>query len=117
MTNHDKQTQTAADIFQQRHNHHTIANISVCHLRNRFVITALVNDIKIRETILLQEILEHNNAANDSTSEEDDSSLEQYDPAEYAKCIACENIGQIGNLCTNPQCEDSGAIYADLIFE
>ena len=117
MTNHDEHNQTAEDIFQQRHNNHTITNISVRRLRNRFIITALVNDRKIREVILLQEILEHNNAANDSTSEEDDSSLEQYDPAEYAKCIACENIGQIGNLCTNPQCEDSGAIYADPLLE
>ena len=116
MTNHDEHNQTAEDIFQQRHNNHTITNISVRRLRNRFIITALVNDRKIREVILLQEILEHNNDANNSTSDED-SSLGQYDPAEFATCIACEDIGQIGNLCTNSQCEDSGAIYADPLIE
>ena len=39
----------------------------------------------------------------------------RYETPELAKCVGCEGIGLLGNLCTEDQCIDSGNIYADSI--
>ena len=39
----------------------------------------------------------------------------RYETPELAKCVGCEGIALLGNLCTEDQCIDSGNIYADSI--
>ena len=117
MTSQEENIQIATNIFRQRHQHQTITNLHVRPLRDRFTITALVNNIKTTNMIPIQEITHNNQGRNYSTSPDNNTSQIQYNPQHYAKCIACERVGQIGNLCAESQCEDSSAIYADPLVE
>ena len=46
---------------------------------------------------------------------EENVQTEQEEPLSLARCCGCDAVGYLGNLCTEPECLDSGNIYADLI--
>ena len=115
MSNSDPRIQRCIQLFKQNHINQNITNINVRTLRLRFIVTALVNDTPVRQSIPFEHTNLPTNQSTQDTSESssnDDSSYNS-DDIPYAKCIACENVGPIGNLCTDSDCEDSNAIYAD----
>ena len=92
-------------------------NIRITSFRHHYIVTGKVNDIPFRESVpkssefldqpvVFQIEQEH--------TEENDLS-EQDETVPLATCCGCDAVGQLGHLCTESECLDSGNIYADLI--
>ena len=117
--------QNLSIYFQQRHGA-PIFNFQVLHLRQRYILTGSIvtNGIRLvrrREVVSdTAPFLTRRPRRPRSTTpsvltivlpqEAFDESLTD---VTLARCTNCDDIGIIGNLCNNSDCEDSGNIFAD----
>ena len=117
-------SQNLSIYFQSRHGA-PIFNFKVLHLRKRYILTGSVitNNIHFvsrREVVpdtapfLTRRPRRPRSNATPTTIviTTTDTNHAQTDIT-LARCTGCDDIGYIGNLCNNSDCEDSGNIFAD----
>ena len=94
-------------IFCNEHAGRTITNVTVRHHRKTIIVTVFVNGILLRKAVCKAV------ASTTALLIEEDDYIEEN--SQFASCVGCDQVGPIENFCSEPGCEDSGNIYANLL--
>lgn len=128
LTDEERERYTTEDLQRQHHylrlrqyceelRGHPITDITITSLRHHYIVTGKANNVTFRETV-------HKSSAFLAQAQvlqieffttAENVQTEQDEPFSLARCCGCDAVGHLGNLCTEPECLDSGNIYADRI--
>ena len=101
-TSHEQDLQNCERLFLHYYHPATIEQLKIKPLCDRFVVTVLVNNGKKRRVIPLHTIRQFGEVEED-----------EYIP--LTVCCGCDATGPLGHICDEPECLDSGNIYADIL--
>ena len=92
-----------------------IEDLCITSLRYNYIVIGRVDTSHFRESIprSIDFLPQTPTYSVEPVESSDDEQSDTDDSIPLARCHECDTVGIIGNLCTAPDCEDSGNLYTE----